>query len=205
MEDSVTLPVKLINKMVQYICLEDGNGEFKDLQSQIVDELYKYTSGNEKADLQKSASSDISIKFGRGFVRKSFSSHNQIYAEICIPNENVSDLSPWETFVLPEKQLHEAQNGKSIYAYIPKDGHTTLHKSIPTGGKLENGKNKYVVQSRIISNVELKKLVEAYKQQNRDSVTEKLDHARETKEYSDHGKEPSEPAHKSNYHMPERE
>ena len=53
--------------------------------------------------------------------------------KIVIPNADRSDHTPWASFVLPAKAVHQNQYGKGLWAKIPAGGHTTLTKPYMAG------------------------------------------------------------------------
>ena len=59
--------------------------------------------------------------------------------KIVIPNADRSDHTPWASFVLPAKAVHQNQYGKGLWAKISADGHTTLTKPY-MAGQSEDGK-----------------------------------------------------------------
>jgi len=79
--------------------------------------------------------------------------------KIMIPNADRSDHTPWASFVLPEKTVHEKQYGKGLWAKIPADGHTTLTKPY-LAGQSEDGKNIWKDEKTTVSNRKLKSMVE---------------------------------------------
>ena len=50
---------------------------------------------------------EISIKFGKGLAEPFIGKNGNEYMKILIPNENKKDHSPWASFVLPSKAVHE--------------------------------------------------------------------------------------------------
>ena len=101
---------------------------------------------------------------------------------ITIPNQDPADKTPWASFVLPAKAVHENQYGKGLWAKIPADGTTVVTK--PTlQGQDDKGKNIWQDVKTQVPNTELKAMVEAYKTrapqtketQPRESAMEKLD------------------------------
>ena len=82
--------------------------------------------------------------------------------KIMIPNADRSDHTPWASFVLPAKAVHENQYGKGLWVKIPADGHTTLTKPY-LAGQSEDGKNIWKDEKTTVSNRELKSMVESYK------------------------------------------
>ena len=80
---------------------------------------------------------------------------------IKIPNIDPNDHSPWMSFVLPARAVHENQYGKGLWAKLPADGSTTLSRNVRTGE--ENGKAIWEREQRLVSNQELKEMVESYR------------------------------------------
>ena len=79
-----------------------------------------------------------------------------------ILNQDQSDKTPWASFVLPAKAVHENQYGKGLWAKIPADGTTVVSKPV-LKGQDEQGKNIWEDQKTKVPNRELKGMVEAYK------------------------------------------
>ena len=111
-----------------------------------------------------------------------FSRTGEQYMRISIPNQDPADKTPWASFVLPAKAVHENQYGKGLWAKIPADGATVVTK--PTlQGKDDKGKNIWQDVKTHVPNTELKAMVESYKTrapqtketQPRESAMEKLD------------------------------
>ncbi|MCD8130388.1 MAG: hypothetical protein LUE16_03775 [Lachnospiraceae bacterium] len=112
----------------------------------------------------------VSIKFGKRLVGKPFTSKNgKELVEVKIPNQDPADKRSWETFVVSPAMLHENANGKSVWMSLPEDGTTKVSRSVRQGQD-ENGKTIWNNESRMVSNTELKSMVEAYKEKDRDSV-----------------------------------
>ena len=82
--------------------------------------------------------------------------------KIMIPNADRSDHTPWASFVLPAKAVHENQYGKGLWTKIPADGNRTLTKPY-LAGQSEEGKNIWKDEKTTVSNRELKSMVEFYK------------------------------------------
>ena len=117
---------------------------------------------------------EISIKFGKGLAEPFTAKDGKEFMRIMIPNQDAADHSPWQSFVLPAKSVHENQFGKGLWAKIPADGHTTVTKPIRVGTR-EDGKGIWEDRKRTVPNRELKSMVEAYKSKDRDSVLGQLD------------------------------
>lgn len=79
-----------------------------------------------------------------------------------IPNQDPADKTPWASFVLPAKAVHENQYGKGLWAKIPADGTTVVTK--PTlQGQDDKGKNIWQDVKTRVTNRNLKAMVESYK------------------------------------------
>ena len=83
---------------------------------------------------------EITLHFGKGTVEPFTAKDGREMLKIMIPNADRSDHTPWASFVLPAKAVHENQYGKGLWAKIPADGHTTLTKPY-LAGQGEDGKN----------------------------------------------------------------
>ena len=86
---------------------------------------------------------------------------------IRIPNRDQRDKTPWASFVLPAKAVHENQYGKGLWAKVPADGSTVLRKPVMVGQN-EAGKNIWEDKKTTVPNRELKEMVEAYKTRVKD-------------------------------------
>ena len=124
---------------------------------------------------------EISIKFGKGLAEPFTGKNGREYMRILIPNENPNDHTPWASFVLPAKAVHENQYGKGLWAKIPAEGTTTVTKAVQVGE--QEGKRIWENQKTTLPNTELKAKVEAYKGKKRESALGRLDQlAKETAE-----------------------
>ena len=125
---------------------------------------------------------EVKIKFGKGLAEPFTSKDGREFMRIRIPNQDQSDKTPWASFVLPAKAVHENQYGKGLWAKLPADGSTVVTKPI-LKGKDDAGKNIWEDLRTKVTNQDLKSMVEAYKTrtpQTRDrqpgeSAREKLD------------------------------
>ena len=77
---------------------------------------------------------ELTIKFGKGLAEDFTGKDGKAYKRILIPNTDPADHSPWASFVLPAKAVHENQYGKGLWAKIPAEGHTTVTKPERTDG-----------------------------------------------------------------------
>ena len=101
---------------------------------------------------------------------------------ISIPNQDPADKTPWASFVLPAKAVHENRYGKGLWARIPADGTTVVTKPM-LQGQDDKGKNIWQDVKTQVPNRDLKAMVESYKAgtphekatQPRESAGEKLD------------------------------
>ena len=116
---------------------------------------------------------EISIKFGKGLAEPFTGKDGKEFMRIMIPNQDQGDHSPWASFVLPAKAVHENQYGKGLWAKIPADGTTTVTKAVQVGEK--DGKRLWEDRKETIPNTELKARVEAYKGKSRESALGKLE------------------------------
>ncbi len=125
---------------------------------------------------------EVTIKFGKGLAEPFTSKDGREFMRILIPNQDQKDKTPWASFVLPAKAVHENQYGKGLWAKIPADGTTTVTKPV-LQGQDEAGKNIWQDVRSDVSNRDLKAMVEAYKTRDpqtktaepRQSAREKLD------------------------------
>ncbi len=128
------------------------------------------TNLNEAAE---GAKKEITLRFSKGLVGKEFQSKSKIdCTEIRIPNQDPEDKRPWQTFVVKANHVHEDQFGKGMWLKVPAEGNTTLSRSVVVGEK-PDGTREWGTEKTTITNRELKKLVEAYKERSRESALEK--------------------------------
>lgn len=114
---------------------------------------------------------EITIKFGKGLVGEPFTAKDgKEYVEIKIPNTDPEDKSPWASFVLPARAVHDNQYGKGVWAKIPAAGETRIRKRVRTGTD-DSGRVIWENSDRRIPNSELKEMVEAYKNRPREGET----------------------------------
>ena len=119
---------------------------------------------------------EITLKFGKGCMGDEFQGKDGVkYREILVPNQDKEDHRPWQTFVVKSNHVHENQFGKGMWCKLPANGSTTLHRSVKVGQD-EQGKPIWDTEKTKVSNRDLKKMVEAYKDKDRDrsSMKEKL-------------------------------
>ena len=138
--------------------------------------------GNAAASGQRE---EVSIKFGKGLAEPFTSKDGREFTRIRIPNQDPKDKTPWASFVLPSKSVHENQYGKGLWAKIPAEGTTIVTK--PTlKGQDDKGRNIWDNVKTNVPNRDLKSMVEAYKTRTpqarepktaapRESAREKLD------------------------------
>ena len=132
----------------------------------------------ERTEYQKRE--EISLKFGKGLTENFTSKDGREFTRIKIPNRDPADKTPWASFVLPVKAVHENQFGKGLWAKIPAEGKTLVTRSQAV--QQEDGTWKWQTLRMEIPNNELKSRVEAYRarpgqsreEETRPSVREKL-------------------------------
>lgn len=107
---------------------------------------------------------ELTIKFAKGLAETFTSKSGKKLVRIKIPNIDPDDHSPWMSFVLPAKAVHENQYGKGLWAKIPADGTTTVSQS--ERRETEEGAHIWKRLDTVLTNQQLKMLVENYK--NRD-------------------------------------
>ncbi len=105
---------------------------------------------------------EITIKFGKGLAEPFTSKDGREFMRISIPNHSEADKTPWASFVLPAKAVHENQYGKGLWAKLPAEGSTLVTKPA-IAGQDDSGKNIWEDLKAQVPNRELKALVEAYK------------------------------------------
>ena len=121
----------------------------------------------------------LTIKFAKGLVGEPFMSKGgKELVEITIPNSDPADKRPWQTFVLASRDVHEDKFGKGMWAKIPAEGHTTVQRQTRSNPEAE-GPAAWTSEKTVVSNADLKKMVEFYKERPRESVKEKLEQKKE--------------------------
>ena len=104
---------------------------------------------------------ELTIKFAKGLAEPFISKDGKELMRIKIPNIDPNDHSPWMSFVLPAKAVHENQYGKGLWAKLPADGSTTVSQSVKR--ESEEGLPVWDRVNTVLSNQQLKGLVESYK------------------------------------------
>lgn len=126
------------------------------------------------ADSPEKEFKEITLKFGKGCVGEEFQGKDgKAYREILVPNPDKNDHRPWQTFVVKANHVHENQFGKGMWIKLPAEGHTTLRRSVVVGEK-PDGKKEWGTEKTSVSNADLKKMMEAYKERPRESVKGRL-------------------------------
>ena len=117
---------------------------------------------------------ELVIKFGKGLVGKPFMAKTgKECVGIKIPNADPTDKTPWESIVVGANRVHEDKFGKGMWMKVAADGQTKVTRSIITG-KDENGKNLFENTTRVVSNRDLKAMMESYKTRERTSIKDAL-------------------------------
>ena len=57
---------------------------------------------------------EVTIKFGKGLAEPFTSKDGKEFMRITVPNQVPADKTPWASFVLPSKAVHENQYGKGL-------------------------------------------------------------------------------------------
>ena len=139
------------------------------------------------------------LSFAKGLVGEPFMSKGgKELVEITIPNSDPADKRPWQTFVLASRDVHEDKFGKGMWAKIPAEGHTTVQRQTRSNPEAE-GPAAWTSEKTVVSNADLKKMVEFYKERPRESVKEKLEQKKE-----ESSKEAKPPAAKSKGKKPKQ-
>ena len=134
---------------------------------------------------------EVSIKFGKGLVGEPFMSKGgHQLVEVRIPNQDPADKTPWASFVISPKMIHDNKFGKGVWMKLPEDGTTKVSKPILVGTG-PDGKKVWNRDSRDIPNTDLKAMMESYKNKDRASVLGAL---KEKKEEAEKAPQPSKPA-----------
>ena len=117
---------------------------------------------------------ELVIKFGKGLVGKPFMAKTgKECVGIKIPNADPADKTPWESIVVGANRVHEDKFGKGMWMKVSADGQTRVSRSVITGQD-ENGKNIFENTSRMVSNRDLKAMMESYKTREKTSVRDAL-------------------------------
>lgn len=156
----------------------------------------KQDSGEQNKDAEKPEKDfkEITLKFGKGCVGEPFTGKDgKEYVQILIPNANQDDHRSWETFVARANHVHEDKFGKGMWLKLPAEGQTTLQRSVVVGEN-EDGKKEYGTEKRKVPNTELKKMVEFYKDKDkdRDSLKDKLSEKKEAASQENSTKPPKQ-------------
>ena len=118
---------------------------------------------------------EVTIKFGKGLVGEPFVSKNgNELVEVKIPNSDKDDHTPWASFVVSPKLIHDNKFGKGVWMKIPEDGTTRISKPIVVGTK-EDGKREWNKEVRDVPNTELKEMMESYKTKEKESLLGNLE------------------------------
>ena len=122
---------------------------------------------------------EVVIKFGKGLVEEPFISKNgKELVEVKIPNEDPKDSTPWASFVISPKLIHDNKFGKGVWMKLPEDGTTRVRKPVVIGLK-QDGKKDWGYETRDVPNIELKEMMEFYKKRTRNSVLGEMRDKRE--------------------------
>ena len=128
----------------------------------------------ENTEMNTPKREELIIKFGKGLVGKPFMAKTgKECVGIKIPNSDPADKTPWESIVVGANRVHEDKFGKGMWMKVAANGQTKVTRSVITG-KDENGKNIFENTTRIVSNRDLKAMMESYKTREKSSIREAL-------------------------------
>lgn len=139
---------------------------------------------------------EISIKFGKGLVGTPFTSRSgKELVEVKIPNADPADKTPWASFVISPKMIHDNKFGQGVWMKLPEDQTTRVSKPfIVTTGP--DGQRRWDRNVRDVPNMELKAMMEAYKTRDRAGDRESVrDSLQEKKEEAARQPEKPKPPH----------
>lgn len=130
--------------------------------------------------LDSRAVEEITIKFGKGLVGNPFTSKSgKELVEVKIPNVDENDRTPWASFVISPKMIHDNKFGKGVWMKLVSDETIRIGKPV-LEGQTPEGKNIWKRDYREIPVTELKAMLEAYKNKDRSSVLGNLEEKKET-------------------------
>lgn len=115
-------------------------------------------------------SEEVTIKFGKGLVGEPFTSKKgTTLVEVKIPNADPADKTPWASFVISPKMIHDNKFGKGVWMKLPANdmirvGKPAFEEQTP------EGKNIWKREYRQVTASELKEMVETYKTRDKASV-----------------------------------
>lgn len=148
-----------------YSMREEGILDFDSAEFRLVTGKGEKVMEEQKNDDKNRKMEELTIHFGRGTAEPFTSKSGKEMMRIVIPNRDRGDHTPWTSFVLPAKAVHENQFGKGLWAKIPADGTTTITKPFLAGQ--EAGKNIWKDEKKAVPNREMKSMVEFYKEVSR--------------------------------------
>lgn len=118
---------------------------------------------------------EVTIKFGKGLVGEPFTSKKgTTLVEVKIPNADEADKTPWASFVISPKMIHDNKFGKGIWMKLPKDDMIRIGKPV-LEGQTPEGKNIWKRDYKQVSAAELKAMMETYKNKEKNSVLGELE------------------------------
>jgi hypothetical protein len=115
-------------------------------------------------------SEEVTIKFGKGLVGEPFTSKKgTTLVEVKIPNADPADKTPWASFVISPKMIHDNKFGKGVWMKLPANDMIRVGKPV-LEGQTPEGKNIWKREYRQVTASELKEMVETYKTRDKASV-----------------------------------
>ncbi len=152
------------------------NAELKKMIDAVMEKSREAAAAGKEAGAEE-ARREITLKITKGLVGDEFQGKDgNSYKEIRIPNEDQNGNRKWQSFVVRANRVHEDQydkQGKTMWLKVPAEGSTTLQRSVVTG-ETPDGRKEWGTEKTIVTNAELKKMIDAVGEKTRSSVTEKL-------------------------------
>lgn len=106
-DDLETTLFDLLNKTINEESIQPGEG------------ILHQQEGVDLIPANISLALEITLHFGKGTAEPFTSKDGKEMMRIVIPNQDRSDHTPWASFVLPAKAVHENQYGKGLWAKVP--------------------------------------------------------------------------------------
>ena len=125
----------------------------------IAEVLAASEAARKKQERPARSSEQLTITFGRGLC--SFFTSKKTGKEMCAIKIPGQGEGSWPQFVLPADRVRDSRFGKGVWARIPADGRTTL--TVSRRVEAADGSTAWQKESYVVTNWELKEMVEAYK------------------------------------------
>ncbi|MDD6445057.1 MAG: hypothetical protein PUF81_04350 [Lachnospiraceae bacterium] len=103
------------------------------------------------------------IKFRKGLVGEPFiSKKGTTLVKVEIPNADPADKTPWASFVISPKMIHDNKFGNGVWMKLPANDMIRVGKPV-LEGQTPEGKNIWKREYRQVTASELKEMMEIYK------------------------------------------